>query len=294
MAKENRFRLQCRKLFLTYPHCTASIQEVYDLIHSKKEVKFARICIEPHSDGTPHIHAAIHFAKKVNICNARLFDINDHHCNMESVKNWPATLNYCKKGDNWQDFDNDDDPDKPIDDDLFELAETMPAKEYWEYCRRKKVPFAYASNALRGKKSMFTITDSTNYGIIREDLGAYTITEDAPANLTSTVLVGPSGIGKTSWALRESQKPALLVTHLDALRQLDGSHKSIIFDDMSFTHIPREAQIHLVDRFQPRQIHVRYGTADIPAGIQKIFTANQYPFVADPAIDRRVNNKNLY
>lgn len=104
----------------------------------------------------------------------------------------------------------------------------------------------------------------------------------------SLLLIGPPGCGKTTWAKKHAKKPALFVSHLDRLKDFDPDfHKSIIFDDTDFKHLPRTAQIHLVDRENPRDIHIRYRVAHIPKGIQKIFTANMKPFIEDPAIIRR-------
>jgi len=105
--------------------------------------------------------------------------------------------------------------------------------------------------------------------------------------------VGPAGCGKTTIAIQYATKPSLFVTHMDILKQFKpGFHKSIIFDDVSFAHLPRETNISIVDTEQPRAIHVRYGVAEIPNGVEKWFTANRYPFILgatrfDPAIERR-------
>lgn len=72
-----------------------------------------------------------------------------------------------------------------------------------------------------------------------------------------------------------------------------GYHKSIIFDDVDFNHYPRTAQIHLCDFDNARDIHVRYGTAHIPAGIAKVFTCNEWPLSSDPAVMRRVKRINV-
>lgn len=110
-----------------------------------------------------------------------------------------------------------------------------------------------------------------------------------PTDLTSLWVKGPSGIGKTTWALTVSNKPALFVRHLDTLREFrNGYHMTIIFDDMSFQHLPRQAQIELVDRYHPQQIHVRYSVVNLPANIPKIFLSNDDIFSNDQAINRRI------
>lgn len=90
----------------------------------------------------------------------------------------------------------------------------------------------------------------------------------------STLITGPSGTGKTQWALAHFKNP-LLVSHVDKLKTLNPDHDGIVFDDMSFDHWPPESVIHLLDTEVEREIHVRYGTVTIPANIRKIFTHNK-------------------
>ena len=113
----------------------------------------------------------------------------------------------------------------------------------------------------------------------------------------SLVLWGESGIGKTCYA-RALLPNALLVSHLDDLALYEGGeYDGIIFDDMSFNHLPREGQIHLVDIDEYRSIHIRYKVAGIPANTKKIFTTNlaggMCLLVNDAAIARRVDIRNL-
>lgn len=108
----------------------------------------------------------------------------------------------------------------------------------------------------------------------------------------STILWGVSGIGKTSF-LKARFPTALFVTHLDDLKLFVASeYEAIIFDDMEFKYLPRTAQIHLLDSSDDRSIHIRYGTALIPARTRKLFTTNEIDGnifeLSDPAISRRV------
>lgn len=153
-------------------------------------------------------------------------------------------------------------------------------------CFTKKFNYQYAKEAWRLKDSICDLTSS----------GSVEYIQDArlrllrPVEVGSTWISGPSGIGKTTWAKAYCQLPALWVTHMDDLRLFRaGFHKSIIFDDMSFCHMPRESQIAIADTQQSRSIHIRYGVARIPAGIQKIFTSNVEIFQEDEAIKRRIN-----
>jgi hypothetical protein len=79
---------------------------------------------------------------------------------------------------------------------------------------------------------------------------------------------------------------------MDDLGNFDiANHTGIVFDDMCFKHLPRTAQIHLVDQDDDRSIHIRYTTAFIPAGTPKVFTSNTPDIfeVHDEAIDRRIH-----
>lgn len=106
---------------------------------------------------------------------------------------------------------------------------------------------------------------------------------------TALHLWGETGIGKTQYG--KSLLPrGLLISHIDQLKGYDDeNYDGIIFDDMSFAHYPREAQIHITDVDEERAIHIRYGMAIIPANTKKLFLSN-YPsiFLVDPAIGRRV------
>jgi len=113
----------------------------------------------------------------------------------------------------------------------------------------------------------------------------------------SHILWGGAGIGKTSFA-RAILPKGLLVSHMDDLSVYDPTvHDGIIFDDMSFLHLHREAQIHLVDVEEGRSIHIRYRTAWIPENTKKIFTTNTYQgaifMIQDSAIQRRLDIKRL-
>lgn len=116
---------------------------------------------------------------------------------------------------------------------------------------------------------------------------------------TALYIWGDTGLAKTQWAVHQSENP-LVLSHMDKLRDYDEDrHDMIIFDDMSFNHVPRTTIIHLTDWDEARQIHCRYSPAEIPAMTKKIFTSNK-PFHEtfsglegnagyDPAILRRVS-----
>lgn len=106
------------------------------------------------------------------------------------------------------------------------------------------------------------------------------------------VFWGESGIGKTEFAKAHFKNPKI-VTDVDELAGFDSKvHDGIIFDDMSFLHLPREIQIHMTDKSLSRAIRCRYKNAKIPKNTKKIFTTNNLNGaifdIADTAISRRI------
>jgi len=113
---------------------------------------------------------------------------------------------------------------------------------------------------------------------------------------TSYIIWGDAGIGKTEFAKAHFKNP-LFVCNMDDLKDFSEDHDGIIFDDMDFKHIPREAQIHILDVDNPRTIKCRYENAVIPAGTKKIFTTNVaggWIFdLNDAAVLRRVTRRHV-
>lgn len=108
----------------------------------------------------------------------------------------------------------------------------------------------------------------------------------------SFVIYGPTNIGKTQYVISLFPK-LLLVTHLDGLKAYaSGAYDAILFDDMSFRHLPDRTQLFLCDQDVDRDIHVRYGTVTIPRNTPKFFLHNRRDEVFDfslPEIRRRVD-----
>lgn len=174
-------------------------------------------------------------------------------------------------------------------DELIAAAKSMGEGEFLAYCSVNRLLYAKAIWDNYHTDTIMTLTqDMTFEGDIDPRFARLVENTELHNNLT-LLIVGEAGIGKTTWAKKTIPKPCLFVTHIDDLRKFKvGFHVSILFDDVSVTHFPETAQIHLVDWENPRSVHVRYGTARIPAGITKVFTCNTFPVsIQHPAIARR-------
>lgn len=288
------FRLNAGHCLLTYSRCTHTKEEVRDHLVSLLGAKLKRlvVCQELHQDGHPHIHAAVKFTHKVNFRRANMFDYQGTHPNIRTGQEYNGTFEgaerYVSK---YGDIVEHGAPTEELIESPSSVCATMATKIAWiEYCIEKRIAPAYCESiwSLVHADTSTTIDHHEPIGTMVPSL------RDLPYGGNNIVLIGPSGCGKSTWAKYRAPKPALWVTHLDDLKKFNRKvHKSIIFDDMSFVHLPEQSQIHLVDPYDQRSIHVRYGTVTIPAGVPKIFTGNVYPFTEvgehAQAIRRRVH-----
>lgn len=68
--KEGKFRLNAKKLFLTYPKCSITKEEALEQLKAKlKHISKILVAHELHKDGTDHLHVYINLDKKCNIIN---------------------------------------------------------------------------------------------------------------------------------------------------------------------------------------------------------------------------------
>lgn len=291
------FKFDAIYAFLTYPQTSADHGELHEFLNTICATEWCRICTEQHEDGQPHIHLVCKFTRRFQSRNERIFDWRERHPNIQSVRSVHKSLEYISKDGQFTDFGTVPvAPTKRTARELYTAAATETEHDYWVSACESGINFMYA------KKFRELAWKPTGGETITDEYVANPQWEsDAVKELPllegmSTVIIGTSGMGKTAWAKRVSPKPALWVCHIDVLRMFRPDyHKSIIFDDMSFSKWPETSQIHLVDVQQERQLHCRYACATIPAGTVKIFTCNKYPFYENEitgerltAIERRI------
>lgn len=101
------FRLNASNVFLTYPQCDLDRDEV--LKHLKTlECDKCVVASEYHKDGSPHLHAYIHFNKKRNIKSQNFFDIQGYHPNIQACRSIKAVAKYITKDGNYSVFGIED------------------------------------------------------------------------------------------------------------------------------------------------------------------------------------------
>lgn len=302
------FRFAAKKVLLTYSDVCEEITResiLYDL-----EERFPIVThviaeeIHPSNNGR-HIHALLEFSRRVDSIDARLFDVADsihqHHPNIKPVKygksNWDRARDYVVK----EDVAPLTNEDPKLDySEIFDQA--TDADDFLRLVL-KNYPRDYALNYDRlasmarqkwKKFSNSTVTAVNQPSQQRTPFELYTTDPRAVWDMRkSLIVVGPPGVGKTTWAVAQAPKPCLFVRHLDTLKELTTDHQSVVFDDLDFKHLPHHTQKFLVDLEQPATIHVRYSTVTLPSFLPRIFTANEYPFeqlgIHGQAINRRVH-----
>jgi len=281
-----RFRFNARAAFLTYAQCPLDKNTFMEHALTVFRASYVLVCEETHADGNKHLHALLQWDRKVDTRNERYFDIDSFHPNIQACRSIRDTTRYIKKDGDWVESGSIEESTN-----YFNMARGMEHEEWINYCMLNKVQLGYCHLVWEMIHDSNTTTEfETKEEWIGEPLRS--MTWDMLYDGKPLWIKGETGMGKTSWAKLHAPKPTLMVNQIVSLKQFKPClHQSIIFDDMSFTHIPREAQIFILDTHNPRQIHCRNSNAQIPAGIPKIFTSNVEIFSEDPAIARRVSKR---
>nr|WAK98703.1 AC1 [Pepper yellow leaf curl Thailand virus] len=106
MAPPNKFRINAKNYFLTYPQCSLTKEEALSQIQALEtptNILFIRICRELHEDGTPHLHVLIQFEGKFQCKNQRFFDLTSptrsahFHPNIQGAKSSSDVKAYMEK-----------------------------------------------------------------------------------------------------------------------------------------------------------------------------------------------------
>nr|AHB20296.1 replication initiator protein [Tomato leaf curl virus]AHB20309.1 replication initiator protein [Tomato leaf curl virus] len=109
MAAPNRFKINAKNYFLTYPKCSLTKEKALSQllnIQTPTSKKFIKICKELHENGTPHLHGLIQFEGKFQGKNNKFFDLTSptrsahFHPNIQGAKSSSDVKSYMEKDGN--------------------------------------------------------------------------------------------------------------------------------------------------------------------------------------------------
>lgn len=299
-----QLRIKGKRFLITWAHHNVDdLEEIHTFLNGIGTVKFARIAREHHQDGDIHIHAYVEYERALDRRNTRLFDHNGKHPNVKpkrTKKEWTNAYTYIEKEYAFEDFgENPQTEEEPENVNIVERArQSVSYEEYLNWGQNAGVPFGFVREAwnIASRSPPTTFQEGDVIGGTISLFALQHMVFD-PNTRKALVIEGDTGIGKSVWAKTHAPRPALLVSDIDDLKHLRRDyHRSIIFDDVSFAHIPRNIQIHLLDFDTSRTIRCRYINCAIPEGMHRIFTCNYgyFPFLeGDAAIDRRITRVSL-
>lgn len=258
------FRIRSKNLFLTYPQVNGASTNKETLLEHLVALHpgaGVRVCVEQHADGGTHYHAVVCCPRPVNIRNARHWDYNDHHANVQPIKSKAAARKYLEKGGDYIDGgeisllsnngrsngSNEGSPNKRYRDALEAENELEFLERIKRGCTRDWVlqestirSFAQRHYSTGGSyQSRYCLTDfrpcESILSYIQLNL---TRPRDARGRPKSLALVGPSRTGKTE--LARCIGPHIYLNSYYALSEMITHEWAdyIIFDDIPWERIP--------------------------------------------------------
>lgn len=311
MAEETagkKFRFNAKQIGLTYS-CPATAEEnpipgkdaLLAGLQAVSTIPLEQYIIskERHESGKIHYHVYAKWAEKLDLSSARAFDLHGVHPNILTgtpKSQWKTYI--VKDGDYITNFYVPK---------VTKYAEALSASTVEEGLAllAEYHPRDYLLQRERLKANLEAHRSASTRPSTREllPMSAYgeSIAERVRERWTTRaiVIIGATNLGKTSFAKRLGATP-YLVSHMDQLKCIPTATTHLIFDDMSFSHLPRSGVLHLMDLEEDRAIHVRYSTANLPSSMPRIFTTNEDDFLGyadkervssrrwDPAIERRI------
>jgi len=278
-VSDQNFRLNCKVVFLTYANRHLPKEELHDfVIEACGKPASARVVHETGATGHEHTHVLLMATRKMDIKNCRKFDFefdsetfHPHIKRVNTVAHIQNLRAYIEKED--KNPFGELPAMKSTPEEKFQAATewVLSCKTWASVFRGNTEVMMTISTKLMyfqklwetNAKKKTTVTEHTNFNRPKLDFSQ-----------TNWLVTGKAGTGKTSWALSHFQN-AVLVSHIDDLKQITDETDGLVFDDMSFNQWPAGSIIHLLDREFDRAIHCRYINAEIPAKLPKIFTSNR-------------------
>lgn len=100
------------------------------------------------------------YEDKKNIVNPNYFDFAGYHGNYQTCRNYKASCQYCKKGD---DFIEMEEEEMESIEEICTVARKHCREEFLEICLKRKIPYGYFDEAwkLTHQKDTMTISEDS-------------------------------------------------------------------------------------------------------------------------------------
>lgn len=282
-----RYEFNAIKAFLTYAQARPlTKQQVFDhfVAFDKDHIKCKKILVaeEAHEDGEPHYHVFIEFSSKLHSRDARVFDIEGKHPNIQACRSPKRTIAYCLKED-----------ETPLAN--FEYGEKATAVSIAKSCIEegrttneivdaileehpdliRSIPSLHAYIERRVAPSIvhvpersvddFSLAAADHQRITDWGARLATMVRGDRTHMRSLWLVGPSGVGKTSLA-RSIGKHWYMqgLWSIDKYSDDEGVYgvlDDIPWDSLKFNYkslLGRQKDVTWTDKYRPKK-SVKFG-----------------------------------
>jgi len=238
------FRLNARNIFLTYPQCSLSKEDLLLKLQAIKSPDYYVIGQENHADGNLHLHALLRYNKPVDVRSPTFFDIDGFHPNMQTARHPDKVRDYVKKDGNYIESW----ADKRRMGDI--LAEAETPSQFMDLVK-ENYPEQYVFNLEKIEYAANKLYQRPPSPYTNPELGGLTLTPGMEAWLNiefvkpdrpkSLWLCGPTRTGKTTWA--RSLGPHVYWSGSFILDTFDESAQYLVLDDIDWQYVPAKKQL---------------------------------------------------
>lgn len=270
------YRFQGRHVFLTYPRCDLTRDQVNERICANFPVESIVVAQEHHEDGGLHLHVFVRFTRKFDSRNERVFDYDEYHPNIQCPRSPKSCYEYCKKADDecidtfpagygtikrkWGDIISDS---QTKDDFLAAVVEHYPrdAALSWrrlgEFCESRYREYSPDYQPTY-QESAFRIPECI------ADWKRANFDHPRPERPKSLVIISDSRYGKTQWA--RSLGAHVYWNSYYSLDSFDTSRDYIVIDDLTWERIPAwkalfgsQREFVLTDKYRKKSCFKNWG-----------------------------------
>lgn len=309
-AKNKKFRLRGKKLFLTYPQLDTSIEflkeEALKQLQTKiKNIGFYLISEEQHEDGGIHLHCYFELNIKIDLSDVNYLDLlfNGvlYHGNYQIGKKKQALLDYIVKDENFitnMTIHIKDGRVLKPEEHLFEVcknegynkAEENLYELYPLLAARKASSLLKNLSKLSKFKTIQKIEENQVDKVFAiEDFDKLSnndlkeiedwVQKGISSGFSITlVLWGPPGTGKTQLgkAIFDLLKIDFIeISNIQDFKQLDlTKHRGILIDDLDTIDLDRGIILNILDSRASKTVPVKYGAVSTESYIPRIVTTN--------------------